>query len=838
MRSLPVLCMIIALGVAVTTNAAVPRTLSYQGVLKDSGGNIVPDGDYTVTFRIYDVDSAGTALWTQTQTLPVVDGILNAILGKPLGIDLPFDTAYFLGVEVGTEGELEPRLELTSAPYAHRAAIADSALNCVGGPDSDWSYSGDNIYRLSGTVGIGRDDPDAKLDVLSADGLPAIKARATGTDWQVAITAEGPPVGGIGLEGYGGYSGLTGHGTGSGENYGVRGESYNHIGVYGTVLDYTDTSYAVYGYDPSINGGHGVYGNAAGSFGVNYGVYGITSSPSGYGVYGSNPDGYAGYFAGKAGVSGDFDVGGTTQTLGFRLTDSPSSGYVLTSDASGNGTWQPSGAGSLTLPYSGVVSSGGTAFSVTNIGAGQAGVFTLSGGLSSNSALLGSTDGTGAGVEGYNWAGYTGWLGAFGAGVRGYSQYGYGVWGQADYGAAVYGSCGMGHGVRGESQDSMGVWGSGGTYGVYGQSQNGAGVYGLNMGSGNFGELGNSQAGVYAQSGVNGNFGFMGWASSGVRGVTQNNAGVEGWATGTGKGVSAYSDGGLGVYAYSQHYIGVWAEGRGCAVHAECADSTGVHASGGTVGVDAGSDWGTGVQGTNEHTGNYGLLGTLDYGVYGFSPNVSGGNYGALGTSGMGVYARGYQGVYGIGTTDGVHGYGEGESAKGTYGEHGTSGNYGYLGDASYGVYGKHNASGNEGYIGSSSYGIYGRSTSGYAGYFSGKAKITTTLEVGQMARMTGVSWPASGKSMELCYDPGLHKGYIHVYDRDTATWGDLYLGDGRVGIGTGTPARALHIKDVMRLEPRANYPSSPSDGDLCVVGASGSRHIYCYLNGAWKQLD
>jgi hypothetical protein len=60
----------------------------------------------------------------------------------------------------------------------------------------------------------------------------------------------------------------------------------------------------------------------------------------------------------------------------------------------------------------------------------------------------------------------------------------------------------------------------------------------------------------------------------------------------------------------------------------------------------------------------------------------------------------------------------------------------------------------------------------------------------------------------------------------------------GNVGIATTSPARALHINDIMRLEPRSTFPSLPSDGDVCVVGDAGSRHAYCYLNGGWQQLD
>jgi hypothetical protein len=64
-----------------------------------------------------------------------------------------------------------------------------------------------------------------------------------------------------------------------------------------------------------------------------------------------------------------------------------------------------------------------------------------------------------------------------------------------------------------------------------------------------------------------------------------------------------------------------------------------------------------------------------------------------------------------------------------------------------------------------------------------------------------------------------------------------MYIGEnGNIGINNTAPARKLHINDVMRLEPRASAPASPSEGDLYVN--STDHHIYCYLNGTWKQLD
>ena len=46
--------------------AATPDRLGYQGNLADSGGNPIT-ANLSITFRLYDVASGGSALWTETQ---------------------------------------------------------------------------------------------------------------------------------------------------------------------------------------------------------------------------------------------------------------------------------------------------------------------------------------------------------------------------------------------------------------------------------------------------------------------------------------------------------------------------------------------------------------------------------------------------------------------------------------------------------------------------------------------------------------------------------------------------------------------------------------------------
>ena len=109
--------------------AQVPRTLSYQGVLTDSAGIPKADGTYSFMFRLYADSSGGTALWMETKNLPVTRGLFSTSLGDQIPLKLPFDRPYWLGIVVGAEAELNPRLRLNSVGYSMRSSIADSVAD-------------------------------------------------------------------------------------------------------------------------------------------------------------------------------------------------------------------------------------------------------------------------------------------------------------------------------------------------------------------------------------------------------------------------------------------------------------------------------------------------------------------------------------------------------------------------------------------------------------------------------------------------------------------------------------------------------------------------------------
>jgi hypothetical protein len=113
-----VLTIIIVVSTSIQSQT-IPTIINYQGLLKDASGVVVPDGDYNITFILYENPAGGNGLWAETKLINVVNGIINTKLGSILPLTLPFDKAYWLGITIGTGTELTPRVELTSVPYSH-----------------------------------------------------------------------------------------------------------------------------------------------------------------------------------------------------------------------------------------------------------------------------------------------------------------------------------------------------------------------------------------------------------------------------------------------------------------------------------------------------------------------------------------------------------------------------------------------------------------------------------------------------------------------------------------------------------------------------------------------
>lgn len=94
------------------------RLIRIQGNLKDIDRTPL-DGLFTLTFRLYDVETGGAALWQETQNnINIEEGLLSVELGSVKSLDLPFDKKYWLSVQVESDVEMLPRFKLTGVPYS------------------------------------------------------------------------------------------------------------------------------------------------------------------------------------------------------------------------------------------------------------------------------------------------------------------------------------------------------------------------------------------------------------------------------------------------------------------------------------------------------------------------------------------------------------------------------------------------------------------------------------------------------------------------------------------------------------------------------------------------
>ncbi|UCG43285.1 MAG: hypothetical protein JSU73_01310 [candidate division WOR-3 bacterium] len=114
--------------VSIIDAITIPQMLSYQGKLTDTLGVPVPDTSWSVRFRLYTQVSGGTHYWEETQTVRTEEGLFSVLLGSVRPIpSVPDAGELYLGMRVGSDAEMTPRLRIVSAAYAYKADSADYA---------------------------------------------------------------------------------------------------------------------------------------------------------------------------------------------------------------------------------------------------------------------------------------------------------------------------------------------------------------------------------------------------------------------------------------------------------------------------------------------------------------------------------------------------------------------------------------------------------------------------------------------------------------------------------------------------------------------------------------
>ncbi len=154
-----------------------PLLLNYQGHLKNASG-MPQNGTFSMTFRFFDAETGGnqlpaTAPWQEVQSVAVVDGSFNVLLGSVTNLpDNLFDGGptdlkgplRFLEIAVADE-TLAPRMRIASAAYALGSRAGGglgTVLTVVGGSTCPQGfqegYTGTIVQWYSGATGYHSSD--------------------------------------------------------------------------------------------------------------------------------------------------------------------------------------------------------------------------------------------------------------------------------------------------------------------------------------------------------------------------------------------------------------------------------------------------------------------------------------------------------------------------------------------------------------------------------------------------------------------------------------------------------------------------------------------------------
>ncbi|MEM7083976.1 MAG: hypothetical protein AAF465_14700 [Pseudomonadota bacterium] len=163
-----------------TASAALPEGINYQAYLTDENGAPI-DADVSITFAAYNVPVGGVPLWSSTELVSPDNGLFSVTLGTPANA-FPaglFDTPIFIGLFVAGE-EMLPRRELKSAPYAYKAADADTL---TGQTAADLDQSSEVADLQSQVMDLSGDISD--VDIVAQNAL----TTANGNTADIATNA-------------------------------------------------------------------------------------------------------------------------------------------------------------------------------------------------------------------------------------------------------------------------------------------------------------------------------------------------------------------------------------------------------------------------------------------------------------------------------------------------------------------------------------------------------------------------------------------------------------------------------------------------------------------------
>lgn len=348
----------IVLGVFLAS-AQVPEKMSYQAVIRNNSGQLVPNQSVAVKVSILQGSPAGAAVYSERLTGNTnANGLVSLEIGSGTVLTGTFNTidwttgSYYLKTETdpagGTNYIIAGTSQLLSVPYA---MYAKSAGGGGGGFTLPYTNTLNNASSLFSLINNGDGTSLEGVNMTTTSNIAAIRG---------IVNSASP----------GGFSsGLRGINNGTG---GLG------VGVYGSQAG---SGWGVYGVTPD---GLGVYGNA---------------SANGYGVYANSNTGTGLNATSNNGIPANFSIYNNANNNNVIVANSVGNGTVVNVTTTGNGAGVRSSTGAG-FGIHGITSAQTSAGVVgDNNGNGEAVVGRTTSDIAG--AVVGRNDGGGYGVRGF-----------------------------------------------------------------------------------------------------------------------------------------------------------------------------------------------------------------------------------------------------------------------------------------------------------------------------------------------------------------------------------------------------------------------------------------------------
>ncbi len=401
-KILSIMAMILLAAAGVYGQSPSPGIFNYQGVARNSVGNVLVNKTITLRLTIHDGTAVGPTVYQESRsTITNPFGLFNVQVGSGGTIT---QTGTIAGVNWGVgnkyiQVEIDPNggstfinigtAQIASVPYSLYSSLSNDLVL----PFNKTQADAGTLFRVNnsgaggGIMGTAVSGDGVRGTSTSAFGV----SGATGASNGAGVLGDGAGTGNssgvMGRSGEGSYPGFSTNAGVTGRaniNYGVAGYALSGTGVYGssntgnsgrfentnaaniapTMIATTNgtsgniaailgiiSSTTPGGFSAAVRGanngtgglGIGVWGSQAGS---GWGVYGTAdggigvngSANSGIGVNGSSNTGTGGRFTTTSGLALHTTGGVRLQGIG------EAANRILTSDASGNATWQAAAA--------------------------------------------------------------------------------------------------------------------------------------------------------------------------------------------------------------------------------------------------------------------------------------------------------------------------------------------------------------------------------------------------------------------------------------------------------------------------------------------------------------